>query len=280
MKRDGCPVGFTKIDNKCIKKVDKKLVKQSLNDLRNQGYSVSVKLTDNYALLVAPERVGRAVEVKVPRQKKEVTFKHGSADKLLKQAYDKLQYRHHGREAFRILVDLLGDQEKLTKTKYPEYKKKLTPLLKAFRYQAKLKPKDYLGELVTNESLGSKTLCQNFTPSAITQMMAAMTLGNKEALSARQEPFTVLEPAMGTGAMAVEIEKYVPHDAPMILHGIELDPLMYRAALVNMRMFARHPYRLLCGDTLQLDLDKPEVWKKANKWNPPDLSKYYFGRQK
>ena len=72
-------------------------------------------------------------------------------------------------------------------------------------------------------------------------MMAAMTLGSKKLLSARQKPFTVLEPAMGTGAMAVEIEKYVPHDAPMILHGIELDPLMYRAALINMRMFIYVP---------------------------------------
>lgn len=277
MKRDGCPVGFKKVNDKCVKKVDKKNLGESLDELKKQGYDINVKLSDDYALLIAPERVGRAFETKVPGRRKDTSFKHGSADKLLKQAFDKLSYRHHGREAFRILIDLLGDQEGLTKTKYKDYRKQLQPLLRAFRYQAKLEPRDYLGGLVTNEDLGSETLCQNFTPTPITQMMAAMTLGDKEKLRQRQEPFIVLEPAMGTGAMAVEVEKYVPHDAPLVLHGVELDPLMYRGALINMRMFARHPYRLLCGDTLKLDLNKPEVWKNANKWEPPDLSKYYYG---
>lgn len=273
MKREGCPTGFDMVRGQCVLKApDQWTAFNTRRNLNNKGHSCGVQHRAGNIVVVC-DKEGFDVKEKTPLE---------TADVYLKKIYNSISYRHSGRDAFRILIDLLADQEGLTETKYEEYKA-LEPLLRVYRSQARKHPKDYLGELVTTESLGSHSLCQNFTPTGVTNMMAAMTLGDPDELrkqvTKQRRPISMLEPAMGTGAMMIAANNYVPDDIPFVMYGVELDPMMYQAALVNMSIMAKHPYQLICADSLALDPSSGRAWAEANKWNPPDMSKYYVGRR-
>jgi len=93
------------------------------------------------------------------------------------------------------------------------------------------------------------------------------------------EPETVIDPAgVGTGRFLLGATWYAPK-APLVLFGIEIDPSLYRACLVNMAMFSNHPYSIICGDSLMIDLPYcspgSKLWDFGNQWNPPDITKFY-----
>jgi hypothetical protein len=93
------------------------------------------------------------------------------------------------------------------------------------------------------------------------------------------EPITNLDPAVGTGRFLIVASQMYPK-APLLLFGIEIDPCLYRACLVNMAMFSNHPYFIICADSLRLDpiMSAPmgPAWMVANQWNPPDMTPYYY----
>jgi type I restriction-modification system DNA methylase subunit len=277
MKREGCPPGFKEQRGKCVLVVpDQWKAFRSKRVLRQDGFSCGVQ-ERNKKVLVVCDKLERA-------EKLAEKYKDVSPDKLLEKMYKHIGQKGHsfGRDGFRALVDLLADQEGLTHTKYPELKKELDEMLFAYRTLARQKPKDYLGELVGTQELGNKSLCQNFTPTAVTDLMAQMTLGTPEDMMRvvrgnGGRPIRLLEPAMGTGAMVIAANNHVPENIPMEMHGIELDPLMYKAALVNMAIMARHPYKFICANTLALDPNDSRPWVHANKWDPPSMYPYYMG---
>jgi len=94
-----------------------------------------------------------------------------------------------------------------------------------------------------------------------------------------REPITDLDPAVGTGRFLLGATLMYPK-LPLMLYGIEIDPSLYRACLVNMAMFSNHPYSIICADTLMLDqkycLVGGKVWELGNQWDPPDMSPYYM----
>ena len=67
---------------------------------------------------------------------------------------------------------------------------------------------------------------------------------------------------------------------PIVLFGIELDVSLYRSCLVNMALFSKYPYTIICGDTLMIDSEysgvDSKIWDLGNQWNPPDISMFYF----
>jgi len=87
------------------------------------------------------------------------------------------------------------------------------------------------------------------------------------------------EPCVGTGRFLIQSTLKNPK-APLVLFGIEIDPSLYRACLVNMALFSNHPYSIVCGDTLMIDTPfcspGSKLWDQGNQWNPPDISKFYF----
>jgi hypothetical protein len=93
------------------------------------------------------------------------------------------------------------------------------------------------------------------------------------------KPQTVLDPAVGTGRFLLGATWQEPK-APLVLFGIEIDPSLYRACLVNMAMFSNHPYTIVCGDTLMITSDYSGVgsklWDLGNQWEPPDISQFYY----
>jgi len=93
------------------------------------------------------------------------------------------------------------------------------------------------------------------------------------------KPQTVIDPAgVGTGRFLLGATWHAPK-APLVLFGIEIDPSLYRACLVNMAMFSNHPYSIICGDALMIDTPycspASKLWDLGNQWNPPDISPFY-----
>jgi len=94
------------------------------------------------------------------------------------------------------------------------------------------------------------------------------------------EPITYLDPAgVGTGRFLLGATLMYPK-LPLVLYGIEIDPSLYRACLVNMAMFSNHPYTIICADALMLDVKYSmpggKIWDLGLQWNPPDMSPFYF----
>jgi len=67
--------------------------------------------------------------------------------------------------------------------------------------------------------------------------------------------------------------------ANLVLFGIEINLSLYRACLVNMALMSKHPYAIICGDSLRLDVEKSgpssPLWDLGNRWDPPDVSAFY-----
>jgi hypothetical protein len=98
-------------------------------------------------------------------------------------------------------------------------------------------------------------------------------------MEAYVKPKTVLDPAVGTGRFLIGASLMFPK-APLVLFGIEIDLSLYRACLVNMALFSRHPYTIICADTLMIDEKYANatspIWDMGNLWSPPDMSVFYW----
>ncbi|RKX44261.1 MAG: hypothetical protein DRP27_06880 [Thermotogae bacterium] len=181
-------------------------------------------------------------------------------------------------------------------------------LFRHYVVAAKANPWDYIGEVYTE--LGLVGRGQNMTPRSIVELMIKMTYAGKK-LNGEAEwfcynsyrnyvlryyqihhappthlrpmnvplPKTQLDPCVGTGRFLFIASQMMPK-APLILFGIEINLSLYRACLVNMAMFSNHPYSIICADALRLDPDitgpASKIWDLGNRWNPPDVSMFYW----
>lgn len=93
------------------------------------------------------------------------------------------------------------------------------------------------------------------------------------------KPITDLDPCTGTGRFLIVASLMFPK-LPLLLYGIEIDPSLYRACLVNMATFSNHPYSIICADTLMIDTPYcgvgSEIWELGNRWEPADITPYYW----
>jgi len=128
---------------------------------------------------------------------------------------------------------------------------------------------DYFGEVFTQRECATDRLGQMLTPEPVVRFINEMAIGQAEGKE--EEWQTVLDPAVGTGRFLVDVSVHYP-DRKLFLHGVEIDVDLYRACLLNMRLYSWHrPYRILCANSLAVDvrLGSPN-WRYANLWNPPD----------
>ena len=172
---------------------------------------------------------------------------------------------------------------------------------------AKANPDDHIGEVYTELDLVGSG--QNMTPRGLVEMMIQMTYPTKK-LDGEAEMFcynsyleyvtwywltyhtrpnhlktmdppvkTQLDPCVGSGRFLFIASQMMPK-ANLVLFGIEINPALYRACLVNMAMFSNHPYSIICADTLRVDpkWSSPStmMWDLGNQWNPPDMSIFYW----
>ena len=191
-----------------------------------------------------------------------------------------------------------------------------TGLIEEFVEAAKAKPWDYIGEVFVEERLANNRLGQMLTPKSVVQLMLQMVMEDyflkkdRDWVDAEtllwaaectlkhgppiwaskaveraaknvedlKRPQTILDPAVGTGRFLIEASLMYP-DEPLVLFGIDIDVWMYRACLVNMALFSRHPYSIICANSLLIDPNyagpASPLWDYGNLWDPADVSKFY-----
>lgn len=118
---------------------------------------------------------------------------------------------------------------------------------------------DHLGEVFAKLELGNKALGQCLTPMTVADCMVAMN-GCADLKPGQK----ILDPCTGTGVFLIAAAKVI---APQVeLCGVELDPMLYRATLVQLTVFTAYghinPFYLLNADFLADELD----WSQANHW--------------
>lgn len=149
----------------------------------------------------------------------------------------------------------------------------LETLLNIYVAAARRNPWDHIGELYTEQGLVGPG--QNMTPKGVVDMMIQM---NYAGVTDKQL-ITQLDPCVGTGRFLWESSILNPK-LPLVLFGIEICLPLYRGCLVNMTLFSKHPYSIVCGNTLMLDpkLTGPSspMWDYGNRWQPPDISRFYW----
>ncbi len=213
-------------------------------------------------------------------------YKEGSPERILADVFEELTRTRYGKQGWDLIVELLADKLRpmemeaygislLPETKHKELADEFSEPLEHYIVASRENPWDYLGEVFINNSLNNKRLGQNLTPKPLVDMMVKMTLGEKGEI---KEVKTMLDPAVGTGRFLMEASLLYPK-APLLLYGIEIDLSLYRACVVNLSMFSKHPFTIICADTLMLD---PKVsgcnsilWLLGNRWNPPDMTQFY-----
>jgi len=145
---------------------------------------------------------------------------------------------------------------------------RLIPLAQMYLKACYEKPWDYLGDVFAEKDCANKNLGQTMTPEAIVRFINKSTLGQLTDEGDRWK--LVLDPCTGAGRFLIDAAAHYP-DQKLIFYGVELDLDLYRAALVNMRIYAWHrPYRILCADALMVDIGPGSSnWRYANLWDPP-----------
>lgn len=139
------------------------------------------------------------------------------------------------------------------------------PLLEAW-YEA---PYDYLGELFGEKDCAIEGMGQLITPDWIVSYINDAVLEAAEENEKRWK--LVLDPCTGTGRFLLDLATR-HRDRRLALFGVELDLDLYRACLVNLRLFALGmPTFVLRADALIVDLVPASPnWRYANRWDPPD----------
>ena len=88
-----------------------------------------------------------------------------------------------------------------------------------------------------------------------------------------------LVPAFGTGRFFISLNNvFPPPGRRFVLFAVEINISWYRAGCVNMKLFSKHPYTVICGDTLRLPHTANAmhpIWDLGNQWFPPDMTPFY-----
>jgi len=220
------------------------------------------------------------------RQIKLRRYREGSPERILADLYEDLIHSGHGHHGWDLIVELIADRYReielkrhgitlLPKTKHQDLAEKYREEIEHYIAAAQRKPWDYLGEVFIKNNLGNPSLGQNLTPKNVVDLIVQMTLGDEKEIKKTK---TVLDPCVGTGRFLLEASLLYPK-APLLLYGIEIDVSLYRACVVNLSMFSRHPFSIICGDSLRLDTrlcgPASPLWLLGNQWDPPDISKFY-----
>lgn len=179
-------------------------------------------------------------------------------------------------------------------------------LFNSYYAAAKKEPWDHIGEVYTE--LGLVDPGQNMTPRAVVEFMLKLTFGNPWRFEAKLFSYnsyrdyllryytfhhvrpahlrpmeypmqTQLDPCVGTGRFLL-VASWLYPKAPLVQFGIEISLALYRACLVNMALFSKHAYSIICADALRLDTEKSgpssPLWDLGNRWVPPDVSAFYW----
>jgi len=183
--------------------------------------------------------------------------------------------RRSDRECFNQVVRFLADYARvhpMPKEDRPVADRLISlaqPLLEAWYDE----PYDYLGQLFSERKCAIDEMGQVITPPWVVSFINDSAIGKVEKMEEEDEKRwkLVLDPCTGTGRFLLDLA-WRHRDKKLALFGVELDLDLYRACLVNMRLYAwEMPYFILQADALVVDLEPGSPnWRFANRWSPPD----------
>ncbi|WP_432263574.1 N-6 DNA methylase [Cupriavidus sp. TMH.W2] len=123
---------------------------------------------------------------------------------------------------------------------------------------------DILGEIYMALDLGNNAMGQFFTPGEVSKLVAAMTMDREsmEAHIARKGFISVHEPAMGSGAMLIQVaavmaEAGLNYQRHLVAVGVELSIIALHMSYVQLTLL-HIPAVLICGNSLTLE--HSSVW--------------------
>ena len=195
----------------------------------------------------------------------------------------KTMTRRTDRECFNQVVRFLADCARVHPMPEEDHRvaDQLIPMAKPLLEAWYEEPYDYLGQLFSEKECAIKGMGQVITPPWIVSYINDSVLGvtkeepvrgtDEEEGSEEERWKLVLDPCTGTGRFLLDMA-WRHRDKKLALFGVELDLDLYRACLVNMRLYAfGRPYFILRADALIVDLmPSSPNWGFANRWNPPD----------
>lgn len=195
--------------------------------------------------------------------------------RILLTMFEMVKAETHGtdRKCFNQIVRFLADCARVHPMPKEDHKvaDRLLPMIKALVDAWYKEPYDYLGQLFSEKDCAIDEMGQLITPPWIVSYINDSVLQGLEEEEEKERWKRVLDPATGTGRFLLDLAlRY--RDKKVALFGCELDLDLYRACLVNMRLFALGmPYFILRADALIVNL-KPgsSNWRFANLWSPPD----------
>ena len=188
----------------------------------------------------------------------------------------KTMTRRSDRECFNQIVRFLADCARIHPMPEEDHAvaDRLIPMARPLLEAWYEEPYDYLGQLFSEKDCAIEGMGQLLTPLSVVSYINDTTMGLAEEDKGEDEEERwklVLDPATGTGRFLLDLAWH-HRDKKLALFGVELDPDLYRACLVNMRLYALGmPYFILRANTLMVDLRPGSPnWRLANRWDPPD----------
>jgi hypothetical protein len=204
---------------------------------------------------------------------REVSLRDAEETQVLLYMFDQIQDTtgQSSRECFNQLVRFWADCVRLHPMPKEDRRTAdlLIPSAKSFIRACTERKGDYFGEVFAHRDCGQPELGELITPEPAVRLANDMIVAS---MSPDAEGWqTAIDPAAGTGCFLVDLAARYP-DRRIALFGVEKNPDLYRACLVNMRLSAwNRPYFILCADSMLVDVGpNSRAWRWANVWNPPD----------
>ena len=203
----------------------------------------------------------------------EVPLREAEGTQILLSIFDEIQDTtgESSRACFNQLVRFWADCLRIHPMPEEDHRAadRLIPRAESFIRACMERKGDYFGEVFAQKSCSDPQLGEIITPEPVVRCANDMTVGSMPPESDRWQ--TAIDPAAGTGRFLVDLAvRYA--DRKIALFGVEKNLDLYRACLVNMRLYAwNRPYFILCSDSMIIDVGpNSPAWRYANLWNPPD----------
>ena len=115
---------------------------------------------------------------------------------------------------------------------------------------------DVLGVVYEEMGNSSDHFGQHFTPHNLSDMNAGMVIGEDDIDEDREEPYSIMDPAAGSGRLLISAAKQLPADEAQF-YAVDKDSTVAKMAALNLTFFNMDGY-VVHGDSLTQDYHR--VW--------------------
>lgn len=117
---------------------------------------------------------------------------------------------------------------------------------------------DLLGVIYEELGMDSDHFGQYFTPHRVSGEIAEMSIAADELRDCRDEPYTIADPASGTGRLLIYAAKQIPGEIDAVFYGQDKDLTCAKMTALNLCFFNMDGYAVY-GDSLKVEQRK--MWQ-------------------